>query len=329
MEDGVLVIEEVSPGHHPKTSYTITDSVVRKTKFADVIFGKSSLYGNVLFLDKELQSASSDEAIYHEHLVHPLMNSLVNKLHKSILVVGGGEGATVREVLKWAPRLSKRFNNIDRVDWVDIDGELVTLCRKHLKWGQQSACNDSRVNFYAEDIFDFLKRTTRCYDAIIIDLPDPSEDKELHNPGYEADRVLECDLCDCDCDECTCSDEVVEDTKKTDNLYGAEFWKLIIEHLNPGGGIVSHIGPVSPGNPETYKTFSGYSIFEYHQRKNNIPNGYYYHTFIPSFQSEWGFWMSVPPTQSENFPIGLNIMNKKTQSYAFTWPDYWNIKSFY
>lgn len=280
-----IYIEEESPGHHPSTKYAIWDAIEFKTQFADVIIGKSSIYGDVLFLDKQLQSTSSDEAIYHEHLVHPLMNTLNNKLHKNILVIGGGEGATVREVLKWSSN-----NAIDKIDWVDIDGELVHACCKLLNWNQHVAINNPCVTYYAEDIFAFLKKTTICYDAIIIDLPDP-EDSD-------------------------------------DELYGLTFWKLIKEHLNVGGGISSHIGPVLPGNQED-KLRQGMHIIKNNLKKADLPEGVYYHTFIPSFQGEWGYWMSVPPVLNNSFPSELKIINTKTQTYAFTWPDYWFVPSFY
>jgi spermidine synthase len=82
-----------------------------------------------------------------------------------VLVVGGGEGATVREVLRWS--------NVE-VDWVDIDGELVELCERYLNWAP-GVRRDPRVHFYAEDICTFLTKKGN-YDVIILDLPDPDGD---------------------------------------------------------------------------------------------------------------------------------------------------------
>jgi spermidine synthase len=132
-----------------------------------VIIAESPAYGRVLFLDGELQSASSDEHIYHESLVHPAMASATEALgpRLRVLVVGGGEGATVREVLHWKP---------SAVDWVDIDGELVILCEKYLNWAL-GARQDPAVSFYPEDIRTFLDRAG-SYDVIILDLPDPDGD---------------------------------------------------------------------------------------------------------------------------------------------------------
>jgi len=132
-----------------------------------VLIAESPAYGRLLFLDGELQSASSDEHIYHETLVHPVMASAASEFGTplKVLVVGGGEGATVREVLGW--------RNVS-VDWVDIDGELVDLCERYLNWAL-GVRKDPRVHFYAEDICTFLQRAGN-YDVIILDLPDPDGD---------------------------------------------------------------------------------------------------------------------------------------------------------
>jgi spermidine synthase len=117
----------------------------------------------MLFLDGELQSASADEHIYHEALVHPVMT--MSPLHPRVLVIGGGEGATVREVLRWKPL---------QVDWVDIDGELVERCRQNLGWAPE-VYTDTSVRFHGADIREVLPRLG-VYDVIILDLPDPDGD---------------------------------------------------------------------------------------------------------------------------------------------------------
>jgi spermidine synthase len=99
----------------------------------------------MLFLDKELQSASYDENIYHETLVHPALNCLTHIQNKRVLVIGGAEGATVREVLKWG-------DSISRVDWVDIDAKLVEVCKRHLQYADAELYNHELVSFYAQDI---------------------------------------------------------------------------------------------------------------------------------------------------------------------------------
>jgi len=208
-----------------------------------VMIAESPAYGRVLFLDGELQSASSDEHIYHESLVHPVMASATGALGSGlrVLVVGGGEGATVREVLHWKPSV---------VDWVDIDGELVILCEKYLNWALGTR-QDSRVNFYPEDIRTFLDRAT-SYDVIILDLPDPDGDT-----GY---------------------------------LYSTAFWTDLSAHLVSGGRIVTHVGPVSPV-VKRVPFGPGYERVRTEAATTGLyfsPAGFY-HSCIPSFQGDWGF----------------------------------------
>jgi spermidine synthase len=91
--------EEVSPLQRSSTRYEVTRCLFSEhTDYADTVIVTNPDYGRMLFLDGELQSASYDEAIYHESLVHPVMNAMRHVDDKNVLVVGGAEGATVREV---------------------------------------------------------------------------------------------------------------------------------------------------------------------------------------------------------------------------------------
>lgn len=152
------------------TTYRISRRVWSgRTAFQEVEIVDSAEYGRMLFLDGELQSATSDEGIYHESLVHPVMAGVVasGAVDPSgglrVLVVGGGEGATVREVLKWNPVL---------VEWVDIDMELVGLCQEYLGWEGTDVLGDARVRFHGDDIREILPVLGQ-FDVIILDLPDP------------------------------------------------------------------------------------------------------------------------------------------------------------
>ena len=162
-----------------RTSYQISRVVWKgATKACDsVVIAESPVFGRMLFLDGELQSAAVDEHIYHESLVHPVMTSCCPR--GRVLVVGGGEGATVREVLKWDPA---------HVDWVDIDGELVELCETHLGWAP-NVMDDPRVKYYPEDIRGVIPELiSGSYDVIILDLPDPDGDTGyLYSDTFWAD----------------------------------------------------------------------------------------------------------------------------------------------
>ena len=143
-----------------------------------IMMADSDAYGRMLFLDGQLQSASADELIYHEALVHPAMAAIAasNKQSLKVLVVGGGEGATVREVLKWG--------DVQSVAWVDIDNRLVALCREHLRWAPD-VYEDRRVTYYADNIQNAWVYLDRDYDLIILDLPDPDgEDNYLYTEAF-------------------------------------------------------------------------------------------------------------------------------------------------
>ena len=146
-----------------RTSYPACKIWEGSTAVCDsVLIADSDVFGRMLFLDGELQSASADEHIYHEALVHPAMSCVGNG--SRVLVIGGGEGATVREVMKWNPVI---------VSWVDIDEELVKLCAEHLGWS--NGIFPSNVTLYPEDIRNVLPHLM-YYDVIIMDLPDPDGD---------------------------------------------------------------------------------------------------------------------------------------------------------
>ena len=257
------------------------------TPTCQVVIAQSPVYGKVLFLDKEIQSAESDEAIYHEHLVHPVLAATAHIPLKRVLIVGGGEGATAREVLKWSPE------EVAHVDWVDIDGPLVDLCRRYLSWASDDVYNDTRLTYHAADIRQFLKETEIQYDVIILDLPDPDVD-DLRNKD-NVDEYL---------------------------LYNKQFWYELLCHRKPYGAIVSHAGPIAPGGDPVLRR-AGLTWIESVSQSLGQGRGYPYHVTIPSFQGDWGFWMSVPPVDKE-FPQGLAVMDIDTQRYAFTWPRYWS-----
>lgn len=255
-----------------------------KSEFCDIVIADTPCYGKVLFLDNEIQSAESDEALYHEHLVHPILNALAHVSRKRVLIVGGGEGATAREVLRWSAQ------SVASVTWVDIDSSLVELCRRHLGWASDSVYNDARLHYFAMDIRTFLAQTQEMFDVVILDLPDPDVEKLSKFDSTE--------------------------------LYSVAFMKQILVHLRPQGGVVSHVGPVSPGGASADRR-AGLNYMTGLLNDLSMGGGYPYHVTIPSFQGDWGFLMTVPPSRENAWPEDLRVMNGKTQDYAFTWPSYY------
>ncbi len=138
-----------------------------RTKFQHAEILETASYGKTLILDGRIQSSQADEFIYHEALVHPGLLSTVGR-PRSALVIGGGEGATLREIL--------RYPSIERAVMVDIDGEVVELCRRHLPEMHQGAFDDPRTEVRHEDARAYLERPSERFDFICIDLVEPLEE---------------------------------------------------------------------------------------------------------------------------------------------------------
>ena len=122
---------------------------------------ESPVWGKMLFLDRTLQSTTKDEVIYHNALVHPLLDFLKDK--QSILILGGGEGATAREVLRW--------NAVQNVIMVDYDRELVEYMKRDISWSK-GALRDKRLRFTYDDAWNYMKAAP-AFNGIIVDLTDP------------------------------------------------------------------------------------------------------------------------------------------------------------
>lgn len=118
--------------------------------------------GKALVLDGIVQTTERDEYIYHEMIVHPAM--LTHPAPEKILVIGGGDGGSVREAVK--------YNSVRQVDLVEIDDKVILASRKYLPTISY-ALNDPRVNILIEDGIEFIKTKENFYDVIIIDSSDP------------------------------------------------------------------------------------------------------------------------------------------------------------
>ena len=95
-------------------------------------------YGRMLFLDRIAQSSAADEFLYHEMLVHPVM--ILHPEPKNVCVLGGSEGATIREVFKYPA--------VKRIVMVDIDEELVKVCKDYLSDWSGGAYQDPRLQLH-------------------------------------------------------------------------------------------------------------------------------------------------------------------------------------
>lgn len=136
-----------------------------QTKYQKIILTKAK--DDVrLFLDGNLQFSSVDEYRYHEALVH-IPFSLAPR-RKNILILGGGDGLAVREMLK--------YDDVKSITVVDIDPEIIKISKKnkYIREMNLESLQDNRVTILNEDAFVFLKKNKTPFDIIISDLPDPN-----------------------------------------------------------------------------------------------------------------------------------------------------------
>ena len=171
-----------------------------QTEYQHVEVMDGATFGRTLVLDGKTQSTEVDEFAYHEALVHPSMIAHPNP--KSVFVAGGGEGATIREVMS--------HRSVERVVMVDIDKQVVDLCREYLPNHHQGSFDDPRLELHHMDALEFLEDTSLRFDVVIIDVPDPLE----AGPAYL--------------------------------LFTQEFYSLLKERLRPGGLMVAQSGPTGP-----------------------------------------------------------------------------------
>jgi spermidine synthase len=136
-----------------------------RSKFQSVDIINTGSFGVCLVLDGKIQSSEADEFIYHEALVHPAM--LTHPQPQRVFIAGGGEGATLREVLT--------HKTVKKAVMVDIDEEVVKLCRRFLPSWHQNAFDDPRAELHFADARKYLEESSDKFDVIIIDLADPLE----------------------------------------------------------------------------------------------------------------------------------------------------------
>jgi len=170
LETDFWITDSTTPGAGYR--YAISEVLVwKRTRFQDLAIVDTPAFGKALLLDGNWQSSVSDEFLYHEPLVQPAM--LYHGKPRKAVILGGGEGATLREVLRW--------KSVDRAVMVDLDGEVVEACREHLPEMHQGAFGDLRAELVIGDARDWLESTEEKFDVVISDLSEPLE----HGPAYE------------------------------------------------------------------------------------------------------------------------------------------------
>ena len=160
---------------YEKTGILIKNKILSiRTKYQKLEILDSYLYGKVLVLDGIIQTAEKGEFFYHEMLVNlPL---IYHGNVESVLIIGGGDGGALKEVLK---------HTVKEVHMAEIDGKVIEMSRKYLPSVSKSAFDDKRTKLFVGDGIEFVKKFKDYFDAVIIDLTDPSGPSQfLFSPKF-------------------------------------------------------------------------------------------------------------------------------------------------
>ena len=123
---------------------------------------ESPEFGRFLTLDGYMMLTEKDEFIYHEMITHVAMAS--NPDIKKVLVIGAGDGGTVRELV--------RYKTVEHIDMAEIDERVVAVCREYIPQ-TASSLDDERVHIHFEDGLKYVRLKEDFYDLIIVDSTDP------------------------------------------------------------------------------------------------------------------------------------------------------------
>lgn len=149
------------------TSFGITAKVNQtlaalKTDFQELQMLDTEEWGNMLVLDDMVMTTEKDEFVYHEMVAHVPLFTHPNP--KRVLVVGGGDGGVIREVLK--------HQSVEKATLVDIDGKVIEYSKKFLP-SIAGSLEDSRVEVLVDDGFMYIAKSNREFDVIMVDSTEP------------------------------------------------------------------------------------------------------------------------------------------------------------
>ncbi len=134
-----------------------------QTEFQHLLLVDTFEYGKMLLLDGIVQTTEKDEFFYHEMMAH--VPVLSHPSPRKVLIVGGGDGGVLREVLK--------HDSVEKVTLVEIDPLVIDFCKEHLASINNGAFDDMRTEVIIADGAEYLENTSNQYDIIIVDSPDP------------------------------------------------------------------------------------------------------------------------------------------------------------
>ncbi|WP_338588886.1 polyamine aminopropyltransferase [Shewanella khirikhana] len=162
MQDNTLYFETL---HSSYGQYFEIDKLLyeQKTSQWHLSIFENARFGRVMALNGAIQTTEADEFVYHEMLTH--VPVLAHGKVKSLLIIGGGDGGMLREVVK--------HKDIERIVMVEIDGAVVDMCKTWLPNHSAGAYDDPRVELVIADGMDYVATTDAHFDVIISDCTDP------------------------------------------------------------------------------------------------------------------------------------------------------------
>ena len=133
------------------------------TDHQELVIFENPRFGRVMALDGVIQTTEADEFVYHEMMVHVPMNT--HPCPKNVLIIGGGDGGILREVLK--------HPSVESVTQVEIDRAVVDMCIEYFPKHSNGAFDDPRLNLVIDDGAAFIANNSEQFDVIITDSTDP------------------------------------------------------------------------------------------------------------------------------------------------------------
>lgn len=152
----------------------------KKSPFQRIEVIENESYGKVLLLDGLVQTTERDEFFYHEMLVHPAFVS--HPYPQKVLIIGGGDGGVLKEVLRYP---------IQHVSLVEIDQQVIEVSKECFPWFSPSL-KDERVELVIGDGNEFIEKTSRMFDLVLVDSSDPvGPSTSLHEKDFHR-RLKRC-----------------------------------------------------------------------------------------------------------------------------------------
>ncbi len=147
-----------------QVGWRITDILHQEnSEFQEITIADSEQWGRMLLLDGIVQTTEKDEFMYHEMIAQVALHS--HPRVKKVLVIGGGDGGTVTQIVK--------HPSVEQIDLVEIDQLVIANCQLYFPCFQ-TGFSDPRTNIIIQDGIDFVKYTDQKYDLVIVDSSDPT-----------------------------------------------------------------------------------------------------------------------------------------------------------